>query len=120
MFVCVRGKCQNAVTAGHPVTLSQLLSHTAGMPEAGLQAYPEGRPVRSLLQARDGLPPAATAPVRVVHSPGERYRYSSAGYAVVQQLMEDATGLSFAAAVSAWCSNRSPTSFARARRVAMT
>lgn len=89
----------NALTAGHPVTLSNLLSHTAGMPDAGLRGYPEGRPLPSLLQALDGLAPATTAPVRVLHRPGERYRYSSAGYAVLQQLMEDVTGSTFAAAV---------------------
>lgn len=74
---------------GAPVTIRQLLSHTAGLNVGGFPGYAPGTPVPTLLQVLDGVQPAATDPVRVEAEPGTAWRYSGGGYAVLQQLMID-------------------------------
>ena len=84
----------NEYTAGSPVTVRQLLSHTAGLAEYGLPGYASG-PYPTLSQILEGAPPANTPPIRVVNAPGERYVYSNLGYIVLQRLLEDVTGEQF-------------------------
>lgn len=80
---------ETAATRGTPVTLRQLLSHTAGVNNPGGPGYLAGEPLPTLLQVLEGLPPANTPPVRVSGSPGATYRYSSGGTTIVQQLLID-------------------------------
>jgi CubicO group peptidase (beta-lactamase class C family) len=74
------------------VTLRGLLSHAAGMGIHGYRGYPSGRQLPTLQQILNGEPPANSKPVRVVQAPGKAYQYSSGGYLVVQQMIEDVTG----------------------------
>ena len=74
------------------VTLRQLLSHTAGLSVPYFSGYAPDTPPPTLLQVLDGQPPANSNPVRVTHAPGAKWQYSSGGFAVLQQLMLDATG----------------------------
>ena len=77
----------------HPkVTLRGLLSHTAGVNIRGYRGYPPGRELPTLQQILNGEPPANSRPVRVVEKPGKAFKYSSGGYLVVQQMIEDVTG----------------------------
>lgn len=78
-----------------PVTLRQLLTHTAGLTVHGFRGYAAGEPVPSPLQVLDGIPPANSAPVRVDTEPGTQWRYSGGGYTVMQQVVEDLTGGAF-------------------------
>lgn len=82
-----------------PVTLRRLLSHTAGTTVEGLDGYAADGPVPALLDVLDGRPPAHSAPVRVDAVPGSAYRYSGGGYAIVQLLMSERGGSSFASAI---------------------
>jgi CubicO group peptidase (beta-lactamase class C family) len=90
-------------TQSHPdgvtpkVTLRGLLSHSAGLGIHGYRGYPADRELPSLQQILNGEPPANSKPVRVVQAPGKTYKYSSGGYLVVQQMIEDATGRPLAA-----------------------
>jgi CubicO group peptidase (beta-lactamase class C family) len=86
----------NRFTKTHPVTLRLILSHSAGLTVEGFPAYRVGSPIPSLLQILDGRPPANTPPVRVDQIPGSKWRYSGGGYLVMQQMMIDVTGRSFA------------------------
>ena len=83
--------------AGPPVTLRQLLSHTAGLTVHGFDGYASGAPRPTLLQVLDGTPPANSAPVRLDAIPGTKWRYSGGGYAVAQQLALDVSGETFPA-----------------------
>lgn len=74
------------------VTLRGLLSHSAG-----IQSWPDLRPIAAdtlsvvdKLIGRNGFPPA-----RMQDRPGTGYRYSQAGYLIVQKVIEDVTGMSF-------------------------
>lgn len=82
---------ENDWTTRTPVTLRQLLSHSAGTTVPGFPGYAEGEALPTLVQVLDGEPPANTAPIRVDIEPGTQLRYSGGGYTVVQQLMIDAT-----------------------------
>jgi CubicO group peptidase (beta-lactamase class C family) len=87
----------NAFTAQVPVTLEQLLSHTAGLTVHGFAGYTAGTPVPDTVAILDGTPPANSAPVRVDKLPGSGWRYSGGGYTVAQLLMSDVAGQGFAA-----------------------
>jgi CubicO group peptidase (beta-lactamase class C family) len=89
----------SALTAQQPVTARSLLSHTAGLSEFNLPGYdPAACPtlaqvLRGDRSARNAA--AANAPVTVEFTPGSRYGYSSLGYAVLEQYLDDATGRPF-------------------------
>jgi CubicO group peptidase (beta-lactamase class C family) len=71
------------------VTLRRLLSHSSGATVFGFWGYRPSRPIPTLLQVLDGLPPANSAPVRVAATPGSRWSYSGGGYCIIQQVLID-------------------------------
>lgn len=79
-----------------PVTLRQLLSHTAGTNLAGMKGYLPGEPRPTLAQILRGEAPANTPAIVVESDPGSRWNYSGGGYLVTQALMGEATGKDFA------------------------
>jgi len=78
------------------VTLGGLLSHTAGTSTPGFPGYRTDAGVPTLVQVLEGAPPANTEAVRVVSAPGSRRAYSGGGYEIVQLLIEDVSGQSYA------------------------
>ncbi|WP_369932981.1 serine hydrolase domain-containing protein [Xanthomonas tesorieronis] len=85
----------SAYTRDRPVTLRQLLSHSAGTSVHGFDGYARGAALPTLRQVLDGQAPANSAPVVVDAPVGERYRYSGGGYTVMQQLLVDVGGKPF-------------------------
>ena len=81
----------SSVAHGQPVTLRRLLSHSAGTTVAGFGGYPDGERLPRLTDVLDGHAPANNRAVRVDIQPGKLSRYSGGGYAIVQQLMVDAS-----------------------------
>ncbi len=77
-------------TSVEKVTLRRLLSHTAGLTVGGFPGYRADKPVPTVIQILDGLPPAGTPAVRSFEVPGGAYAYSGGGYTVAQLLMIDA------------------------------
>jgi CubicO group peptidase (beta-lactamase class C family) len=80
------------------ITLRRLLGHTAGTGVPFFPGYPQGAGVPTLLQVLDGVPPSRTPAIRVDPAGYGRFCYSGGGYAVVQQLVADVTGMPFAQA----------------------
>ncbi len=78
------------------VTLRQLLSHTGGTSVSGFPGYAPGRPKPSLVEMLDGSGAANNAPVRIEAPPGVKWGYSGGGYQILQTVLEDTTGRSFA------------------------
>jgi CubicO group peptidase (beta-lactamase class C family) len=84
----------NPYDASHKVTLRGLLSMTGGIGVPGSSAT--GKPIPTLPQVLDGVPPANSAPVTVTAVPGSAYHYSGGGYEIDEALIEDATAKPFA------------------------
>jgi CubicO group peptidase (beta-lactamase class C family) len=86
----------NEYTRQHKVTLRLLLSHAGGFTGGDFfPGYGVGKPLPSLPQILDGVPPATNAPIRVGFEPGTQWHYSGDGYLVIQQLVTDVSGQSF-------------------------
>jgi CubicO group peptidase (beta-lactamase class C family) len=85
----------SSFTDHNPVTLRELLSHSAGVNVSGFGGYEAGAPVPTLTQVLNGEPPARTQPIRVDVAPGTIFRYSGGGYVIVQQALTDTTGTPF-------------------------
>jgi CubicO group peptidase (beta-lactamase class C family) len=82
------------------VTVRRLLSHTAGLTDGlGYAGFAPGQPLQmleaSLTQAADASP-GRDGRTRVGIEPGTEFRYSGGGYTLLQLLIEDVSGQSFA------------------------
>ena len=89
---------ENDLTAGHPVTLRNLLSMTAGLNVPGYQGYEPGALLPTLPQILNGEPPSNSPAVEVVERPDTVFAYSGGGFEVVQALIETKTRAPFAQA----------------------
>jgi CubicO group peptidase (beta-lactamase class C family) len=79
-----------------PLTVRQLLSHTAGLSVHGFDGYSIGSRIPSVVEVLNGTAPANSPPVRIEIPPGSGWRYSGGGYTVIQRLIEDVSGEPFA------------------------
>lgn len=77
--------------AGKPVTLRELLTHTAGTTVHGFPGYASNAPVPTLVQVLNGEKPANTPAIRSEAEPGKRWQYSGGGYTIMQQAVIDVT-----------------------------
>jgi CubicO group peptidase (beta-lactamase class C family) len=91
---------ENQFTAGNPVTPAHILSHSGGLTVHGFGGYGRDDRLPTLRQVLDGTAPNSN-PVRVTAAPGESWRYSGGGYCVLQQALEDVSGLPFPEIVKA-------------------
>lgn len=76
---------------GKPVTLRELLTHTAGLTVHGFPGYGTSDPVPTLIQVLNGDKPANTPAIRIESVPGSKWNYSGGGYVVMQQVLLDTT-----------------------------
>lgn len=76
------------------VTLRHLLTHTAGIHSTGLKGYKRGDNVPDLINILNGA--GNSSKVSVNYFPGLKFRYSWGGFLVIQKVIEDVTGQSFA------------------------
>lgn len=74
-----------------PITLRQLLSHTAGVNVPSFPGFDRDAPLPLLNDILDGAPGAKTPRIEVVHGAGE-HQYSGGGYEIVEQLIEHFDG----------------------------
>ena len=86
---------ENGFTAGRPVTLRHLLTHTGGLTVHGFPGYAVGLPLPSVEDILNGASPANTRPVLVDTLPESLWRYSGGGYTILQKVLEDVTGKPF-------------------------
>jgi CubicO group peptidase (beta-lactamase class C family) len=86
---------ESAAAHGKPVTLRELLTHTAGLTVHGFPGYAANQPVPTLVQVLDGQKPANTPPIRLESEPGAKWNYSGGGYTVMQQMVVDVSKESF-------------------------
>ncbi len=73
------------------ITLSNLLSHTAGLTVHGFPGYAKGDSLPTLTQILDGQKPANTEAVRSTAEPGKSVNYSGGGVTISQMIVMDVT-----------------------------
>lgn len=78
-----------------PVTLRELLTHTAGITVHGFPGYAADAPVRTLVQVLNGEKPANTPAIRIETQPGAKWKYSGGGITIMQQCLIDVTKTPF-------------------------
>lgn len=81
---------------GHPVTLRNLMSMTAGFTDPGFTGYAQDRPLPDLSQILAGAPPANSPALSVNRAPGTTLSVSDSGYVVLESALQGATGVDFA------------------------
>ncbi len=83
------------------VTIRRLLSHTAGLGDGlGYDGFASAEEVQSLEQSLSGASdasPNAAGSVVVTSEPGSEWNYSGGGYTLLQLVVEEVSGQSFAA-----------------------
>jgi len=77
------------------VTLRELLSHSSGLSQHFPHSYPLGDPAPSTGEILSGKLPARTTRIEFDGKPGEKFDYSSAGFEVIQKVLEDVTAKTF-------------------------
>jgi len=95
---------ENEFTRQAPVTLRNMLNHTAGLTINGWPVTPPGRPLPTVFDLLEGTRPFVPdpgpnefvlPPVRVNKLPGVSRRYSGGGFLLSQMAIEDVTGRPF-------------------------
>jgi CubicO group peptidase (beta-lactamase class C family) len=85
----------DSVAGGKPITLRELLTHTAGTTVHGFPGYASNEQVPTLVQVLNGEKPANTPAIRSEAAPGVNWKYSGGGYTIMQQVLIDVTKESF-------------------------
>jgi CubicO group peptidase (beta-lactamase class C family) len=80
------------------ITVRRLLSHTAGLSVHGVAGQTLDRPLPAIEASLEGEG-GGSFPVELLDTPGRRWLYSGGGYSVLQLLVEELTGRSFADAM---------------------
>lgn len=83
---------------GRPVTLREIMSHTAGFTVSGFPDYQPSEALPTEIDTLEGRRPAKTGPVTFAYAPGDRALYSGGGITVEQVVIEDRSGAAFNAA----------------------
>lgn len=89
-------------TVDHPVTLRNLLSHSAGATVGGFDGYETGAAVPTDRQVVLGEAPANSPAVLIATRPDTRYIYSGGGYSLAELAIETRMGVEFGALMNQW------------------
>jgi CubicO group peptidase (beta-lactamase class C family) len=79
----------NDFSKGKKITLTQLLSHTAGLGVHGFIGYPHHHPLPTVNQILDGQSPANNEAIVPIFTPGERAEYSGGGTTLIRKILDD-------------------------------
>jgi CubicO group peptidase (beta-lactamase class C family) len=82
---------KSSVAEGKPITLRELLTHTAGTTVHGFPGYASNEPVPTLVQVLNGEEPANTPAIRSDQPPMKEWKYSGGGFTIMQQAVIDVT-----------------------------
>lgn len=78
------------------VTVRRLLSHGAGLNQGEFDGFLPDQPMQSLVEFMTSPGDGGQVGVTLIHEPGTAFSYSNNGFALLQHLVEEVTGESFA------------------------
>jgi CubicO group peptidase (beta-lactamase class C family) len=81
----------DSLSKNKKITLSGLLSHTAGISGHGFQGYTINSEIPSIYAVLDGKKPANSDAVRSMYEPGKQFEYSGGGITISQLILTDIT-----------------------------
>jgi CubicO group peptidase (beta-lactamase class C family) len=81
----------DTISKNKKITLTNLLSHTAGVTIHGFPGYAKGEVLPSVPQILEGQKPANTEAVRSSEEPGINFNYSGGGTTITQLIVTDIT-----------------------------
>ncbi len=76
-------------TKGQPITVRQLLSHTAGLSTHGFGGYNNADNLPTLVEILNSEGPANSQRVRTIMAPGEAFKYSGGGTTITQLILTE-------------------------------
>jgi CubicO group peptidase (beta-lactamase class C family) len=82
----------DSLSNGKKITLTHLLTHTAGLTVHGFPGHGLNDPQPTIYQVLNGEAPSFTPAVRSMYEPGLRYEYSGGGTSISQVILTDMTG----------------------------
>ncbi len=83
-----------------PITLRQLLSHTAGLSTHGFGGYIDSKKLPSLVQILEGNKPANSDKVKQIQPANKEFQYSGGGTMISQLILMDKSNSSYESFVS--------------------
>jgi CubicO group peptidase (beta-lactamase class C family) len=85
-------KCPyDSLSKGKKITLSQILSHHAGLSVHGFPGHDIDRPMPTVYDILDGINGSPTPPVRSMFEPDLKFQYSGGGTTISQVILSDVT-----------------------------
>lgn len=88
---------KSSFTQHKSITISHLLSHTAGTTQTGFSHYSLGNNIPTPIESLNGeKTPEREQAISLVSEPGSKWKYSGGGFVIVQIAIEDVTGKPFA------------------------
>ena len=78
-----------------PITIRQLLSHTAGLSTHGFNGYKTSNKLPSIIQILEGENPANSDKVEQIQQSNKRFKYSGGGTLISQLILSDITNSSY-------------------------
>lgn len=93
---------QGQQTQADPVTLRNLLSHTAGIVRGGYAGYAQNEPIPTDEQILRGEAPSNSRKVEVVNKPGASLAYSGGGYTLIEVALQDKLNKPFEQIMRDW------------------
>lgn len=79
----------------NPITISQLLSHTAGLSTHGFSGYENSENLPTIIQTLEGDKPANSDKVKQVLPPNKEFKYSGGGVSITQLILTNQSTSSY-------------------------
>lgn len=79
----------NDLSKNNPITISSLLSHTAGLSVHGFRGYLHSESIPTINEMLDGTAPSNSGKVEAILKPGTKVEYSGGGILITKKIIQD-------------------------------
>lgn len=82
----------DSISKGRKISISELLSHQAGLSTSGFPGYEKGKKIPTSIEILEGKKPANSPAVRSIFEPSLKFQYSGGGTTISQLILENTSG----------------------------